>query len=98
MKSNENMLSFIEPEKSKSETETKTESVSAPKDETDSVAKATENGPSDDEEVFVCKVRIHDADLKDAGQWKCEVTDKYGVASTSCNLMVFGKLLFWNVT
>lgn len=43
---------------------------------------------SDDEEVHLYKLRIHDAKAEDAGRWRCEVEDKYGSASSSCNLML----------
>lgn len=43
---------------------------------------------SEDEEVHLYKLRIHDAKAEDAGRWRCEVEDKYGSASSSCNLML----------
>ena len=62
-----------------------------------SKVKAIQNGMSasgtstdSEEEILTYRLKIHDANLKDAGKWKCEVKDKYGSASTSCNLDVFG--------
>lgn len=46
---------------------------------------------SDEEEILTYKLRIHDADISDSGKWQCEVKDKYGTVSTTCDLDVFGK-------
>nr|XP_022301749.1 muscle M-line assembly protein unc-89-like isoform X1 [Crassostrea virginica] len=46
-------------------------------------------GSSDsEEEVHVYKLKIHDTEVKDAGEWRVEVADKYGSTSTSCNLAI----------
>ncbi|XP_071142192.1 muscle M-line assembly protein unc-89-like isoform X2 [Mytilus edulis] len=44
---------------------------------------------SDEEEILTYKLRIHDADISDSGKWQCEVKDKYGTVSTTCDLDVF---------
>lgn len=50
-------------------------------------------GSSDsEEEVHVYKLKIHDTDVKDAGEWRVEVADKYGSTSTACNLAIRGNL------
>ncbi|XP_076078871.1 uncharacterized protein LOC143048870 isoform X3 [Mytilus galloprovincialis] len=46
-------------------------------------------GSDSEEEILTYRLKIHDADVKDAGKWKCEVKDKYGTASTSCDLDVY---------
>lgn len=60
-----------------------------------SVVKAgvLEGSSDSEEEVHVYKLKIHDTGVKDAGEWRVEVADKYGSTSTSCNLAILGKYL-----
>lgn len=51
-------------------------------------------GSDSEEDILTYRLKIHDADVKDAGKWKCEVKDKYGTASTSCDLDVYGIFLY----
>lgn len=59
-----------------------------------SVVKAgvLEGSSDSEEEVHVYKLKIHDTDVKDAGEWRVEVADKYGSTSTACNLAIRGNL------
>ncbi|XP_052093757.1 muscle M-line assembly protein unc-89-like isoform X2 [Mytilus californianus] len=50
---------------------------------------ANGTGSDSEEEILTYRLKIHDADIKDAGRWKCEVKDKHGTASTSCDLDVY---------
>ncbi|XP_062600882.1 muscle M-line assembly protein unc-89-like isoform X2 [Saccostrea cucullata] len=59
-----------------------------PKPSVTYAGKVGKGDKSDDEEVHLYKLRIHDAQATDAGRWRCEVEDKYGSTSSSCNLLL----------
>lgn len=52
---------------------------------------SVEAGSDSEEEILTYRLKIHDTDLNDAGRWRCEVKDKYGTASASCNLDVYSE-------
>ncbi|XP_061195584.1 muscle M-line assembly protein unc-89-like isoform X2 [Saccostrea echinata] len=59
-----------------------------PKPSVTYAGKVSKGNNFDDEEVHLYKLRIHDAQATDAGRWRCEVEDKYGSTSSSCNLLL----------
>ncbi|XP_021370306.1 myosin light chain kinase, smooth muscle-like [Mizuhopecten yessoensis] len=56
------------------------------------VARMSTSSASDEDEFHVYRLRIHDANLDDAGKWTCEVEDKYGKVSTVCDVAILEEL------